>query len=254
MRKILILVVLWMIGFSGSAWSMSGQELAQMVYDRDDGDNAYFKTEMVLTDRNKNARKRMMMSYATDVGGLLKTWVEFLEPADIRGTRFLSWENLDQDDTQYLYLPELGRARRIVSSQKRLQFVNTDFTYEDMQRRKPDEDVHRILRDDVYGGRPVYVLESVPKPETSQYGKRISLIEKESLFAVAIDFFDTKGQEIKRFRIFELRRVDGIWTAMHFGMWDLSAGHRTEMIVRDVRYDQGVPEGIFDMRNLERKQ
>lgn len=108
MKKIFILIVLLMVGFSSSAWAMTGQELAQSVYDRDDGDDAYFKTEMVLTDRNKNTRQRMMVSYATDAGGLLKTWVEFLEPADIRGTRFLSWENLDQDDTQYLYLRNWG--------------------------------------------------------------------------------------------------------------------------------------------------
>lgn len=239
---------------SANAFAMSGQELAQKVYDRDDGDDAYFKTEMVLVDRNQKERRRTMESYVADADGLLKTFAEFLDPADIRGTRFLSWENADEDDTQYLYLPELGRARRIVSSQKRLQFVNTDFTYEDMQRRKPDEDIHRIIREDVYCGYPVYVLESIPKKDTSQYSKRISFIEKKSLVAVVIDFFDKNGEVVKNFRIFDLRLIDGIWTVMHMGMRDLKAGHRTEMFIREVKYNTGIPAGIFDVRNLERKK
>ena len=233
-------------------FAMSGQELAEMVYDRDDGDDAYFKTEMVLFDRHGNARRRLMENYVIEETGLVKTFVEFLEPPDIRGTRFLSWENPGQDDTQYLYLPELGRARRIVSSQKRLQFVNTDFTYEDMQRRRPDQDEHTITGEDEYLGRPVYVMESVPLPGTSQYGKRLSWIDQEGILPVAVDFFDRRGDRVKEFRVLELENVDGIWTAMHVKMRDLKNGHRTEMRIVEVVYNQGVPAQVFELRNLER--
>lgn len=253
MRRLAFFILILTL-VSGHAIAMTGQELAQKVYDRDDGDDAYFKTEMVLVDRNQKERRRTMESYVVEIDGLLKTFAEFLDPADIRGTRFLSWENADEDDTQYLYLPELGRARRIVSSQKRLQFVNTDFTYEDMQRRKPDEDIHRIVREDVYCGYPIYVLESIPKKGTSQYSKRISFIEKKSSVAVVIDFFDRNGEVVKNFRVFDLRLIDGIWTVMHMGMRDLKANHRTEMFIREVKYNTGIPTGIFDMRNFERKK
>lgn len=237
---------------STHAWGMSGRELAQCVYDRDDGDDAYFKTEMILIDRGGVERRRLMENYVLDEAGQVKNFVEFLEPPDIRGTRFLSWENPGEDDTQYLYLPALGRARRIVSSQKRLAFVNTDFTFEDMQRRRPDQDEHAILGEMVFLDRPVFVLESIPLPGTSQYGKRVSLIDQDDFLPLAVNFFDARGKKVKEFRVRDLQEIDGILTGTRVEMKDLKSGHLTRMTLIEVHYNQGVSPEIFVLRNLER--
>jgi len=234
-----------------SAMALTGQELAQLVYDREDGDDAYFKTEMILIDKNGRERQRLLQSVVREDDGLIKSYVEFLEPPDIRGTRFLSLEQLEGDDIQYLYLPELGRSRRIVSSQKTLSFVNTDFSYEDMQRRKPLDDDHQILANEIFEGSPVYLLESRAHEGTSQYGQRISRIGVESLIPVTIDFYDRKGRKVKELRVRDIRRIDGIWTAMEMEMSDLKAGHRTRMRIQEVRYNQGIDESVFELRNLE---
>jgi len=232
--------------------ALSGHELARQVYDRDDGNDAYFQTEMVLIDKNGRERQRLLESFVYDDDGLVKSYVEFLDPPDIRGTRFLSWEQPEGDDIQYLYLPELGRSRRIVSSQKNLAFVNTDFSYEDMQRRKPEKDDHRILANETLEGYPVYLLESRAHEGTSQYGKRLSRIGMESLIPLSIDFYDRKGRKIKSLRSRDIRQIDGIWTAMEVEMVDIKSGHRTVMRIREVRYNQGVDGAIFEVRNLER--
>ncbi|MEW5895756.1 MAG: outer membrane lipoprotein-sorting protein [Candidatus Omnitrophota bacterium] len=231
--------------------TITGQELAEKVYNRDDGDSAHSITEMVLRDKNGHERKRIMEMYTKDFDPLVRAFIEFTDPADIRGTRFLSWENADEDDTQYLYLPELGRARRIVSNQKKLRFVNTDFSYEDMERRKPDEDKHEISGEAVYLQRPVFILESEPFPDTSQYGRRETFVDQESLIPVSIDFYDKKGELIKEFRVHELKEIDGIWTAMSAEMRDLEAGHKTFMNLKEVEYNIDLSEQYFELRNLE---
>ncbi|HSV43767.1 MAG TPA: outer membrane lipoprotein-sorting protein [Candidatus Bathyarchaeia archaeon] len=234
-------------------FAMTGAELAQAVYDREDGDDAYFKVEMILIDKNDNRRERLLESFTREEAGLLKSYMEFLQPADIEKTRFLSWENQTEDDTQYLFLPALGRSRRIVSSQKKLSFVNTDFSYEDMQRRKPTEDDHRLLgMTTCHDRRACYVLESLPHEGTSQYGKRYSLIEQESLIPVAVDFYDEKGKKIKEFRVHEFKVMDGIWTTIKIEMRDLKTRHRTVMETREVKYNQVLGEDIFSLRYLER--
>ncbi len=243
--------VFFVIILCANALALSGAELAQLVYDRDDGDDAIFKTEMILIDKNSNERVRELRTHVKDSDGLVKSYVEFLTPPDIAGTKFLSWENYQADDTQYLYLPALGRARRIVSSQKKLRFVNTDFSYEDMQRRRPDEDDHVISGEREYLGRSVFILESIPKSGTSQYGKRISYIEKESMVTVFIDYYDRKFRRIKEFRVYELTKIDGVWTAMKIEMNDLQAKHRTRMAIISVRYNQGVEDSLFEVRHLE---
>jgi len=243
--------VVWCLLFSARAFAMTGQELAQKVYDRDDGDDAFFRTEMVLIDKNGRERRRLLETCVRDDGNRIRSYLEFLEPKDIEGTRFLSWENEGADDTQYLYLPELGRARRIVSSQKRLQFVNTDFTYEDMQRRRPEEDGHLITGETLYLDRPAYILESTARPGTSQYARRVSLVDAEALVPVSVDYFDAKDRMIKTFRVLDLKKAGGIWTGMLVEMHDLKADHRTRMRILEVRYNTGIPQQVFELRNLE---
>ena len=201
-------------------------------------------TEVVLK------RERMLKIILKDYEDLVKIYIVFLSPADIKGTAFLTWENRDKDDTQYLYLPELGRARRIVSSQKKLKFVNTDYTYEDMQRRRPEKDNHALIGEEPCGERMCYVVESIPK-DKSQYSKRVTWVEKESFVVVRVDFYDKKGRKSKEFFVDKLEKIGGIWTAAKTTMRDLKRNHTTIMDVIEVKYDQGVLDSVFTLRNLE---
>ena len=112
---------------------MDGQILAQKVYERDGGRDSYARVKMVLVDKRGNKRTRLLLTANKDFGSLTKTYIRFTSPAAIKGTAFLTWEYEDRDDDQFLYLPALRRVRRIVARQKKNRFVNTDYTYEDMQ-------------------------------------------------------------------------------------------------------------------------
>ena len=230
----------------------TADEIAGMSYNRDDGKDSFSRIEMFLIDANGNERRRELFVYAKDYGELSKNFIRFLSPADIDGTGFLSQENPEADDTQHLYLPELGRARRIVSSQKDLRFVNTDFTYEDMQRRKPEKDRHRLLREESWQGHPCYVLEYTPREKkSSQYGKIIQWIDKESFIPVKMEFYNKKGKMFKRLTVASLKKIDGIWTAEDTLMEDYSEKHKTRMLVTEILYNRGADDGIFTLHNLE---
>ncbi len=251
MSIVLLLTSIFMLS-QGIGFAITGQELAQKVYNRYDGDDAYYKIEMSLIDRRGKERRREMEIFVKDFSGLDKTYIKFLSPNDIKGTSFLSVERIDKDDLQYLFLPDLGRARRIVSSQKRNRFVNTDYTYEDMERRKPDKDEHKIIGEEEFIGRDCYKLESLPKKGTSQYSKRISWVDKESFLILKTDFYDRKGKLIKRFWVDKVSEIDGIWTVMDSTMHDLKRSHKTRMVVKEVKYNQGLSEEMFSVRYMER--
>lgn len=254
MKKIII-IVLGLFIFSTAAASAQppdAQEIMNQSFYRDDGADAYFKIEMVLIDKTGDTRKRELEIYTQDSGELLKTYIEFIAPPDIKGTKFLSLENTEGDDTQHLYLPELGRARRIVSSQKNLRFVNTDFSYEDVQRRKPDKDRHRLLKETKSSGLDCAVIESTPKdPGNSQYTKRINWVDKKSLVVLKTELYGQRNELIKTFNVDKLSKVSGIWTALETRMKDLREGHETLMKIKDVKYNQGLSDDIFTLRKLE---
>lgn len=227
-------------------------QIALKVFNRDNGRDSVSTIEMYLVDKMGFKRKRLLQVYTKDYGELMKTFIRFLKPADIEGTGFLSLENKSGNDTQYLYLPELGRSRRIVSSQQNLRFVNTDFTYEDMQRRKPELDIHRFIGYEELEGYQCYVIEYIPKDkDSSQYSKTVQWIDKDSFIPIRVDFYNKKNKLIKRLSVKQLKKIEGIWTAVDMIMEDFLERHKTRLFLTEVIYNQELNDDIFTVDNLE---
>lgn len=231
-----------------------GETIMEDSFHRDDGDDAHLTVEMILIDKNGGKRKRQLEIYTKDYGEYIKSLLRFNAPADIEGTAFLLWENEAKDDTQYLYLPALKRARRIVSSQKSLRFVNTDYTYEDMQRRRPHKDTHSLVRHEDYIGRRCFVIESIPTTQkNSQYTKRIHWVDAESFVVLKTQFFDRKGKLSKCYSVEQFQRRQDIWTTVKTRIEDYKDRHTTIMAVVAVVYNQGLEDRLFNLRALEQE-
>jgi len=249
----LFCLILSIWSLNAFAHPLTGKDIAQRVFDRDRGEDSYSRVEMILIDKKGKTRVREMIVERKDYGKLTKTLFRFTSPADIEGTGFLSWENEDRDDDQFLYLPALRRTRRIVSSQKDMRFVNTDFTYEDLERRKVEKDHHRLLGTDKVNGYECWILESIPKKDSgSQYGRIVSWIVKEIYVPIKAEYYDKKGRMIKRFMVKKLEKIENIWTEMDLEMADLKNNHKTQLIIKEVHYNTGLSDNVFTRRNLER--
>lgn len=231
---------------------MDGQTLAQKVFDRDDGKDSMAEVRMLLIDKSGDRRPRTLTTATKDYGKLSKSLIRFTSPADIKDTGFLTWENEDRDDDQFLYLPSLRRVRRIVSRQKDNRFVNSDYTYEDMQKRKVDKDNHQILGSEKYKDYDCWLLEGTARdPDDSQYGKRKSWIIKDTYVVAQIEYYNKKGELIKVFSAHDIQKIDGIYTVMETEMRDLEKRHRTFMKIDSIQYNRGVPDKFFTTRYLE---
>ena len=132
-----------------AAQRLTADEIARRVQDRDTGRDSRSTMRMKLYDRHGRARERSLSvaslrgrgtrgaSPAAPDGDRLL--LRFSYPTDIRGTGFLVWEHPDADDERFLYLPSLGRVRRIAGTETQESFVGSDFTYEDIGGREFDE-------------------------------------------------------------------------------------------------------------------
>jgi len=233
------------------AADIDGVTLARRVFDRDHGKDSYATIEMVLTEENGSKRERTLRTATKDYGLTMKSLIQFVSPASIEGTSFLTWENDDRDDDQFLYLPALRRVRRIVSSQKDRRFANTDYSYEDLSRRKVRDDSHRMLGSEEYGGHDCWKLESIPKTSSnSQYGKRISWIIKEIHVVAKAQFFDKEEKLIKELNTHDIEKIDGIWTVMESKLCDLEKQRCTLLKVQEIQYNTGIPDRVFSQEYL----
>ena len=256
MRNVRYLVLFMMIfvfsmGLPSILMAMDGLSLAQKVYERDTGADSRATVRMLLIDKRGSKRFRTMITADKKYGNISKSYIRFLAPADIKGTAFLTWENIDRDDDQFLYLPALKRVRRIVATQKTSRFVNTDYTYEDMQRRKPEQDRHQIIGEEQILKRDCWILESIPKnPEDSQYEKRKSWIAQDIFLPLKGQYFGRKDRLVKEFIAYKIKEVDNIWAVVESEMRDFRKKHRTLMKTEDIKFNCGVADRVFTESHL----
>jgi hypothetical protein len=174
-------------------------------------------------------------------------------PASIINTRFLTIENPNGGDEQWIFLPSLGKVRRIAASEGSGSFVGTDLSYSDISsaNRSPGLDTHRIALEEDYRGKPCYVIESVPKDSSWQYSKMVQWIDRDNGVNYKVELYDRRGTHVKTLEILELKEVQGRLSPMVTKMSSLLEGTSTTVTVDRLEYDGNIPESVFTPRYLE---
>ncbi len=233
---------------------LSPEQIARHVYDRNLGEDMQMVGSMELISKNGHSRIREFISMRKESADDRKQMIRFTAPADIKGTGFLTLEKNNSHKTrQHLYLPALKRTRRIVAGQQGRSFVNSDFTYEDMQRHPVEEWDYRLETDSEILGLPCFVLVSTPKPKTAtQYSRIVSWVEKNHFIPLKMDFWDKKNRHAKTYRVDHFEIIDGIATETEILMEDRLSKHKTCLKNRQIRYNSGLQDDLFTTRALER--
>jgi len=237
----------------GLAISMEGDER-----DLGFGDSTV-EIEMVLTNRHgqistrKNRNKTFEIE-DTSVGD--KSMIIFDEPADVKGTAFLTYSQILEPDDQWLYLPALKRVKRISSKNKSGPFVGSEFAYEDLSSREVGKYSHKYIGDDtctVNGAQLTCVkLEQVPQYEHSGYTKMITWIDTQEFRPIKVVFYDRKGDLLKTLQFIDYKQYLGkYWRADKFEMVNNQNGKKTELFWRNYKFKTGLNEGDFVKAKLK---
>jgi len=181
--------------------------------------------------------------------------MHFEEPADIRGARFLIIENEPQND-MYIYMPGLVVVRKITSKRITSSILGTDFSYEDYER------LHGILTDlkaeqfpdEVYSGRPVYVVNSYPD-DTSGYEKISTYIDIETCVALKTDMFE-RGHQLRKTMSIDpekIQKAGNIYVPRELLMRDVRDKTETRMLIRKIVTDLPLDDALFDPEQLKQQ-
>lgn len=205
----------------------------------------------LVNDRGQENKRKVVMRSRKD-GDTRRLFVRFLSPADVAGTSFLGIDDGGKR-TQWLYLPAIGKTRRISGKQRNAAFVGTDYTYADMDNRDIEDSTKVRLDDEKVGKQDCYVVEVDPTSAESAYGKVRLWISKSSWLPLRIRFFDGAGKEIKRLTVQEVKKVEGRWVIRESKMVDLKRQHTTVMKVTEIDIRDDIPLEQFEERALERE-
>jgi hypothetical protein len=234
--------------------------VARQVDSRDTGRDARSSMQMRLFDRQGRKRERTLTLLALEgvKGAGDRLLMRFTYPNDIAGTSFLVWERDGAEDERFLFLPALGRVRRIAGSERQESFVGSDFTYEDIGGRALEDytytllDANATFTDAEGRAHPAFQLESRAKQADALYPRVVSLVRKDNFVVVRAEIFNRRNEREKEYRVLRLEQVTGIWTALSVVMTNELDRTRTELTTTTVNYNVGLKESDFSRRELER--
>ncbi len=241
----------------------TGDWVARQVDARDTGRDAIVEMRMRLFDRQGRTRERLLEMRALraqpdardGIGD--RVLLRFSYPNDIKGTGLLVLERSGRDDDRYLYLPALGRVRRIAGAERQESFAGSDLSYEEIGGRALEDYTYELLDAratwTAADGRvhPAYRLKSVARDPGVAYPVAISLVRADNFVVVQADVLDRRGTRAKQYQVRRLEQHAGIWTVMDSVMTHEIDRTRTELVVTSVRYDTGLGPDAFTRRALE---
>jgi hypothetical protein len=175
------------------------------------------------------------------------------QPASVKGTRFLTMENKGGADDRWIFLPSLGKVRRIAASEGSGSFMGTDFSYDDISSmsRGADLDSHALLREESTGGAACYVIQSVPKDASYQYSKMVQWLAKDSKIVMKIELYDKRNALVKTVEMSGSKDAQGRLTPHVTKITTHAAGTSTTINMEIIKYDDPIPEAVFTTGYLE---
>lgn len=201
------------------------------------------EAKMITVVIDKNGKKKERKTAMWQKGD--KRLIRFLSPAEDRGIGFLSIT----DNRMYLYMPAFNRVRRIASHVKKQSFMDTDFSYDDLSSSHYQKDWSAKI---ISQNDSLYVLKLIPKKGTDiDYSYAIMTVNKKNYLMKSIEFY--KGEKLKKKMIMQdYKKVGKYWTAQRMEMDNIEKNHKTIMIMKEIKFDQGLSDKIFTQRFLKR--
>lgn len=182
------------------------------------------------------------------VGDVVRELVVVLAPESLRGTAYLVEDSEASDDVQWMYVPAVGRVRKLISPEAYAAFLNSDFTYADLGFARL-QTRYRFDGEEARGDTRAYRIEGVPE-DSSYYTRTVTWVAAESEVPLERHMYDAAHRLWKIERFQDPTVIDGVPTLRRISMEDLQAKTRTDIEVTAVRYDVDVPAALFDPMQL----
>lgn len=180
-----------------------------------------------------------------------------ISPIADKGTNMLVWKKADEDDNDFwLYLPALGKVKRIASTNdggETGSVFGTEFLIEDVSTRKIKDYTYKVLGEDTFNNRPVWKIESIPTAQRAKktfYSKVISFVDKERLIILKDELYNRHGDPCKQLIIKKVDKVDGFWIVTKSAMINLTSRRITNYDVLSIDLDLEIDDEFFSQRAM----
>ncbi len=249
MKKIVLISLI-----AGSTlFAMSGLEIAKKADEVTSGFESSISTmKMVMVNSTGQKTIRDMVGKTLEKEGGDKSMMEFLSPADVKGTKLLTYQHIDKDDDQWLYLPALKRIKRISSRNKTGSFMGSEFSYEDISAQEIDKYTYPgEVKEVPCGDQTCFEGVRIPKDKNSGYTKQVTWIDTKNFLVQKVDYYDRKKALLKTAIFSDYKKIDGVWRVGKIDMKNHQNDKETILIWVDDKIKASLKEKDFNKRVLK---
>ena len=209
--------------------------------------NRVITSEMIVHGRRAS---RTIVSKSWIVG-TDNAFTEYLSPPREQGSKMLKL-----DDILLTYSPQTDRIIQISGHMLRQSIMGSDMSYNDVMEDKPlDQLYSAVLEGEEYiNNRKCYIIFLEAKTEGISYPKRREWVDVEYFLPIKEELYAKSGKLLKSTSMDGIKKIGNRWFPTRFIFKDeLKKNSRgTEWIIKDIKFDQEIPEIIFSKSNLRK--
>ena len=220
-----------LLSLASTSAEEEGLRIARLTEEANNGfQGEYSEMEMILINAHGDQTVRRMITQTMEVPGDGDRSISTFEwPADVKGTRMLTWSHKTGSDDQWLFLPAIKRVKRISTRNQAGAFMGSEFSYEDLGSQEVEEFTHTFLEEVTLDERTCWLLERRPVDKKSGYSKERVWMDQEYKNPLRIEYYDRRGELLKVATFSRYTRYDTWWRADRIIMENVQTGKKSEL-------------------------
>lgn len=188
-----------------------------------------------------------------------KTWMKgkdlamilIQSPAKDKGISFLK-----KKKEVWNWLPALERTIKLPPSMMTQSWMGTDFTNDDLVKESSvvDDYNHTIIGDTIIRERNCHIIQMIPKPDAAVvWSKVIVCIDKKDYLELHSRFYDEDNELISIMNGYDIKMMHDRLIPVRYDMIPVDKkGYKTEMIYRNIVYNQSITDNLFTIEQMKR--
>ncbi len=178
-----------------------------------------------------------------------KSLLRFIKPDIVKGTCFLIWSNRSGGNDQWLFLPKIKTVKRIESKAKTQRFMNTEFSYEDLESFNQIDEQYFLKGEENLNDQHCYIVEVIGHTQT-KYKRRLVWIDSQNWLLRKVEFYDKNNKLFKILTISEYQNIETYNFSTKLIMKNVQTGSQTIMNVSNIKYNIDLPDSYFTKESL----
>ena len=156
------------------------------------------------------------------------------------------------------YLPKINRETKVPPSMMSGSWMGSHFTNDDLVKENTFEDdyVSKISFSGKRDGIAIYEVTSTPRPNAPVvWGKVVTKIEKSRLTPLVALYYDEDDRLARTMRFGNVQKKASRYVPMRLVLTPEDKPDESTVITyHDIKFDMNLPDRIFSLQNLQRRQ